>query len=573
MLTNNVIDGFFVPTNCLTVQDYPRDMRIPTVDFVYQYIAAITLRIKHVREIILNEVSKHNSWYKKCKKRILNDDTYLGFLFADDDKKRNIQALNILAFFIYGAKEKDAACEKCVELLLRLYENNSLQKYFAVNCAEQFPDVSETVLRAQHRNTGVALKLFHAASKKDNEQFVQLVRSLDEDLPFLEPMIQFVREAVGEKVWNARTLMDIQLEECDIFHMRPTIEELRERIQQGQRSAVPTYNAATANERPRVSMLLSNFRVSEGLGIGSDIMNQFMITKDIRTTVCRIMLMTMNRSPVNMVHNSLTDQRIRDSYISLLYMYGVSKYCVKMFKKNIYLENQFGSAALALQRQEKELTERESAIKQREADLEETQKTPGVDNDEFYQYRANAMKRESALRKKNEELQDRIKLLEGKIEELTSTCDQNPIPSVASMIENVTDIIDDAEDMGNETAIDYHSKLLTLSDSLTIAFCGGNQNYINNLRAQQPHLTYINGKDIASCDQAVRNCDIVLFCTQSLGHSLYGKIKKICQQREIPYKHLKQVTSVPLSEKMIYEAVLASQRTASSEEESIDGCV
>lgn len=557
MLTSNIIDGYSIPAKDFRINDFPRDMKIPTVDFVYQYIAGLIMRIPHMKNAILAEILKDQDAYKKAKKRILYPDTDLGYLFINDNTELNVQALSVLAFFLEAAKKPNKTREELVALLLRMYDNGAIKRYYPAFLSENQTD---RVLQSEYRNAGVALRLFSAASKRDSATFSKLVHSLDEQITGAELMEKFVREAVGEEVWNARTLSDMQDIEGKIFHIYlPQDFVLSGEPQTG------TYDSALTHERPRVSMLFSNFRVSQGCGIGSSVMDKFIISASVKKTICRIMYLTGNRTPEDMVHSLLTDQRMHDTYVSLVYMCAVSKHCSDLYKQCILQENLNSSMMASLQSQNEALNNRSAELDAKEKALMDMKaKVVSDASAEYQSYRANAMKREAALKDRIHKQDDQLQDLKAKIAELSGQLSTDDNNGMASFEEPPAE---KAEIPGSkQSPIDYHAELNRLSEELTIAFCGGNQNYINNLQASLPGFTYINEKDIGRCDQAIRNCDVVLFCTQCLGHSLYGKVKKICRQLKIPYQHLSPVTSVSLSEKQIYDAVMACRLRSESED-------
>lgn len=560
MLTSNIIDGYSIPAKDFRISDFPRDMKIPTVDFVYQYIAGLIMRIPHMKNAILAETLKDQEAYKKAKKRILYPDTDLGYLFLNDNTELNVQALSVLAFFLEAAKKPNPIHEELVALLLRMYDNGALKKYYPAFLSENQMD---RVLQSEYRNVGVALRLFSAASKRDSATFSKLVHSLDDPIPGAELMEKFVREAVGEEIWNAKTLSDMQDIEGRIFHIFLP-QDMEISIITGDPQTY-TQDSSLTHERPRVSMLFSNFRVSQGCGIGSSVMDKFIISASVKKMICRIMYLTGNRTPEDMVHSLLTDQRIHDAYVSLVYMCAVSKHCSVLYKQKILQENLNSSMMASMQNQNEALNNRSAELDAKEKALMDMKAKVVSDVSEEYQsYRANALKREAALKDKIHKQDDQIKDLKARLAELSGQLSADDCNMASSSEEPLPERIEVPG--SNQHSIDYHAELNRLSKELTIAFCGGNQNYINNLQASLPGFTYINEKDIGRCDQAVRNCDIVLFCTQCLGHSLYGKVKKICRQLKIPYQHLSPVTSVSLSEKQIYDAVMACRLRSESED-------
>lgn len=59
----------------------------------------------------------------------------------------------------------------------------------------------------------------------------------------------------------------------------------------------------------------------------------------------------------------------------------------------------------------------------------------------------------------------------------------------------------------------------------------------------------------------IANSDIVIFRVTQMSHSLYGKAKQICKARGIRFEHLPNVTSIPLTEELIYTLITKKEAT------------
>ena len=94
-----------------------------------------------------------------------------------------------------------------------------------------------------------------------------------------------------------------------------------------------------------------------------------------------------------------------------------------------------------------------------------------------------------------------------------------------------------------------------------IVFCGGQQNFVNMLRNAQPDISYVDQCNLATCDALIANSDIVIFRVTQMSHSLYRKAKQICKARGIRFEHLPNVTSIPLTEELIYTLITKKEAT------------
>lgn len=109
--------------------------------------------------------------------------------------------------------------------------------------------------------------------------------------------------------------------------------------------------------------------------------------------------------------------------------------------------------------------------------------------------------------------------------------------------------------------IDYHKELNQMAKNKKIVFCGGQQNFVNMLRNAQPDISYVDQCNLATCDALIANSDIVIFRVTQMSHSLYGKAKQICKARGIRFEHLPNVTSIPLTEELIYTLITKKEAT------------
>lgn len=77
----------------------------------------------------------------------------------------------------------------------------------------------------------------------------------------------------------------------------------------------------------------------------------------------------------------------------------------------------------------------------------------------------------------------------------------------------------------------------------------------------QPDISYVDQCNLATCDALIANSDIVIFRVTQMSHSLYGKAKQICKARGIRFEHLPNVTSIPLTEELIYTLITKKEAT------------
>lgn len=177
---------------------------------------------------------------------------------------------------------------------------------------------------------------------------------------------------------------------------------------------------------------------------------------------------------------------------------------------------------------------------------------------ELYDFKATSMKRETALRKKNDDAESRIH----ELEKLLANAERKLI-----QLRPETSEFDDFDDSDagiceQETeVIDYHKELNQMAKNKKIVFCGGQQNFVNMLRNAQPDISYVDQCNLATCDALIANSDIVIFRVTQMSHSLYGKAKQICKARGIRFEHLPNVTSIPLTEELIYTLITKKEAT------------
>lgn len=68
-----------------------------------------------------------------------------------------------------------------------------------------------------------------------------------------------------------------------------------------------------------------------------------------------------------------------------------------------------------------------------------------------------------------------------------------------------------------------------------------------------PNAITIHNKEIAVCDNLIKNADAVFFKVDSMSHGLYEKCKSIAQKANVPVAYIPEITSVKMIEKTAYE--------------------
>lgn len=223
----------------------------------------------------------------------------------------------------------------------------------------------------------------------------------------------------------------------------------------------------------------------------------------------------------------------------------------------IYNQRKLRKRELENKKYEEQLKQKASEVKKEVAEASTNAKLEKVKK-ELYDFKATSMKRETALRKKNDDAESRIH----ELEKLLANAERKLI-----QLRPETSEFDDFDDSDagiceQETeVIDYHKELNQMAKNKKIVFCGGQQNFVNMLRNAQPDISYVDQCNLATCDALIANSDIVIFRVTQMSHSLYGKAKQICKARGIRFEHLPNVTSIPLTEELIYTLITKKEAT------------
>lgn len=291
---------------------------------------------------------------------------------------------------------------------------------------------------------------------------------------------------------------------------------------------------------------------------------KFPITEKMKERICAIMAMSCTVDPRKMVHRASIDRGIRDAYIALVWQYVVSSFGEKQQKNailekstTIYNQRKLRKRELENKKYEEQLKQKASEVKKEVAEASTNAKLEKVKK-ELYDFKATSMKRETALRKKNDDAESRIH----ELEKLLANAERKLI-----QLRPETSEFDDFDDSDagiceQETeVIDYHKELNQMAKNKKIVFCGGQQNFVNMLRNAQPDISYVDQCNLATCDALIANSDIVIFRVTQMSHSLYGKAKQICKARGIRFEHLPNVTSIPLTEELIYTLITKKEAT------------
>ena len=352
------------------------------------------------------------------------------------------------------------------------------------------------------RGFKAALDIFQAASVKDGDSIRKIVKDFDNSFSDsgTEAMMAFVKEAVSD-IWDVATLGDM------IYALRYDSDcnswdmpEMADFFTQAVKNGVAPAPPLNVSSRPRIDMCMSSFRIFTSIGVNHHSLYKFPITEKMKERICAIMAMSCTVDPRKMVHRASIDRGIRDAYIALVWQYVVSSFGEKQ-QKNAILEK---STTIYNQR------------KLRKRELEKLL--------------ANAERKLIQLRPETSEFDDFD-------------------DSDAGICEQETEVID------------YHKELNQMAKNKKIVFCGGQQNFVNMLRNAQPDISYVDQCNLATCDALIANSDIVIFRVTQMSHSLYGKAKQICKARGIRFEHLPNVTSIPLTEELIYTLITKKEAT------------
>lgn len=553
MVTQNVINGFVIPDDIAEIRDFPREFKISTVDFVYQRIAFLIECFPLRKEII--ELAQSDNDCQKMKRKILKGENDLTIILAGNDGLTDT-ALDILSYLVIKADKTNPTLYQIVKKIDG--ESDKLfEKMFHEN------DLSKRTIT---RGFKAALDIFQAASVKDGDSIRKTVKDFDNSFSDsgTEAMMAFVKEAVSD-IWDVATLGDMIYalrydSDCNSWDMPEMADFFTQAVKNGVAPAPPL----NMSSRPRIDMCMSSFRISTSIGVNHHSLYKFPITEKMKERICAIMAMSCTVDPRKMVHRASIDRGIRDAYIALVWQYVVSSFGEKQQKNailekstTIYNQRKLRKRELENKKYEEQLKQKASEVKKEVAEASTNAKLEKVKK-ELYDFKATSMKRETALRKKNDDAESRIH----ELEKLLANAERKLI-----QLRPETSEFDDFDDSDagiceQETeVIDYHKELNQMAKNKKIVFCGGQQNFVNMLRNAQPDISYVDQCNLATCDALIANSDIVIFRVTQMSHSLYGKAKQICKARGIRFEHLPNVTSIPLTEELIYTLITKKEAT------------
>lgn len=553
MVTQNVINGFVIPDDIAEIRDFPREFKISTVDFVYQRIAFLIECFPLRKEII--ELAQSDNDCQKMERKILKGENDLTIILAGNDGLTDT-ALDILSYLVIKADKTNPTLYQIVKKIDG--ESDKLfEKMFHEN------DLSKRTIT---RGFKAALDIFQAASVKDGDSIRKIVKDFDNSFSDsgTEAMMAFVKEAVSD-IWDVATLGDMIYalrydSDCNSWDMPEMADFFTQAVKNGVAPAPPL----NMSSRPRIDMCMSSFRISTSIGVNHHSLYKFPITEKMKERICAIMAMSCTVDPRKMVHRASIDRGIRDAYIALVWQYVVSSFGEKQQKNailekstTIYNQRKLRKRELENKKYEEQLKQKASEVKKEVAEASTNAKLEKVKK-ELYDFKATSMKRETALRKKNDDAESRIH----ELEKLLANAERKLI-----QLRPETSEFDDFDDSDagiceQETeVIDYHKELNQMAKNKKIVFCGGQQNFVNMLRNAQPDISYVDQCNLATCDALIANSDIVIFRVTQMSHSLYGKAKQICKARGIRFEHLPNVTSIPLTEELIYTLITKKEAT------------
>lgn len=529
MVTQNVINGFVIPDDIAEIRDFPREFKISTVDFVYQRIAFLIECFPLRKEII--ELAQSDNDCQKMKRKILKGENDLTIILAGNDGLTDT-ALDILSYLVIKADKTNPTLYQIVKKIDG--ESDKLfEKMFHEN------DLSKRTIT---RGFKAALDIFQAASVKDGDSIRKIVKDFDNSFSDsgTEAMMAFVKEAVSD-IWDVATLGDMIYalrydSDCNSWDMPEMADFFTQAVKNGVAPAPPL----NMSSRPRIDMCMSSFRISTSIGVNHHSLYKFPITEKMKERICAIMAMSCTVDPRKMVHRASIDRGIRDAYIALVWQYVVSSFGEKQQKNailekstTIYNQRKLRKRELENKKYEEQLKQKASEVKKEVAEASTNAKLEKVKK-ELYDFKATSMKRETALRKKNDDAESRIH----ELEKLLANAERKLI-----QLRPETSEFDDFDDSDagiceQETeVIDYHKELNQMAKNKKIVFCGGQQNFVNMLRNAQPDISYVDQCNLATCDALIANSDIVIFRVTQMSHSLYGKAKQICKARGIRFEH------------------------------------
>ena len=135
-----------------------------------------------------------------------------------------------------------------------------------------------------------------------------------------------------------------------------------------------------------------------------------------------------------------------------------------------------------------------------------------LQRDELQRYRESSLKRENALQAKLEKALDEISQLEQALDEDNINLDDSQAEGPA--LELSIELGDGSFDLDDEE--DYSLRLNGLLGENKVVFVGGNENLMKKFRNRNPNAITIHNKEIAVCDNLIKNADAVFFKVDSI---------------------------------------------------------
>ena len=194
---------------------------------------------------------------------------------------------------------------------------------------------------------------------------------------------------------------------------------------------------------------------------------------------------------------------------------------------------------------EKKGPDTNETIQKMEAELERLRSTNAELNEKL-SLTANKDNRKdvkiSSLEEKVRDLQDELKIKQSEIENLRKQMERFLSTKEKEFVE--------------EKKIDYVSQLNQFSETHSLVVVGGNPNLLSKIKPIFEHITFILDEEKGKItNELVKNADIVLYKTDSLGHSCWQAATSRCKTYGVPEGYIGNITNVDALARNICESI------------------
>lgn len=184
-------------------------------------------------------------------------------------------------------------------------------------------------------------------------------------------------------------------------------------------------------------------------------------------------------------------------------------------------------------------------IQKLETELERLRST----NTELNERLLSATNKDNKKDAKISALDEKVKDLQGELK-----IKQSEVKNLRKQLEKFTTAKEEKTE--NSKQIDYIEKLARFSEVHSVVFVGGNPNLVSKIKPIFEHITFVLDDEKGKLtNELVKNADIVLYKTDSLGHSCWQAASSRCKTYGIPEGYIGNITNVDALARNICESI------------------